>query len=1065
MKKVISFTMIFIFAFVAVVFLSVPLEATGKSSPVITGFSTVQLIGMPDDDFIGSISLSEANLYEKDFNSKYMFPMQGICSIGNGKIAVLDNAYGRIHILNSLMDNELTFGDFDKFSYPTDIAFYNGHFYVTDPLKDRVIVYGKDGNYLLSFGENTFISPIGIAVNSSGIYVSDYFKGKIYLLDFNYHVKKSVSIDYPGGLFTDGNKVYVVSMSQREIFILNTDLGIINSFTDPHIIFPSDLSTDSSGNIYVVDRGLMQGKDSNGRVLKFTSSGKFSYTIGMPASSYPNQPDGDFLTPCGIAVVRNNVFVMDAGYYYWDAESEAPFGSPIGSRLTEMSTAGIFIAKKDFSKKDGILVNPLDATLDKNGDLWVVNYGSMNGGELVEFSPSGDFIRAISKIGRENPTSVYCVYSDKKGHILIGTNDSIVVLDNYGNFLGDLFSSDLSEVRSIIKGKNGHFYATVMDKRSVVEFALTNDTGNLLKILHKYFVCNYPAGVAEDAGGKFYITSVDDNKVHVYNSEFQEIGTIGAGGGRGKTNFYVPDSVGIDKFGNIVVADTENGRLSVFDSGGNLIYQSPRDFYEISSIEIEDGMLIATDCFHNVVRIINEDFKTETHAFFASIYPEEQIVSPGEEADFTINISNAGREQDTYNIFVEKNFPPDWYVTLGKNSVSLNGGESTAVNLKITPPANASDGDSIALNIVVSSPRKSVSLKATVIVSTKLPPKLVVKPQQIMLSQNGIVNIYAKGLKNASGISFEMHIPDNLYVRSIAVGDLFKSPVMAKKTIGSKVLVAVSSLDKEVVSGGGTVVKLSVGSVNVGSGVISFEDAYCVNIIGGKTSFVIKSSPIVVSPFLAADFSDGITVTEQNFSFTGRTSGASKVFVNGQPVKLDADGTFTATVVLSSYKNTITVVAVSENGITTTIKKTVYYNGKKNIVIKLQIGNPVMTVNGVKMEIDPGRNTKPFIKPGWNRTLVPIRAIVESLGGTVGWEPKTRMVWIIFNSTEINLWIDKPQAKVNNILVWIDPSNHAVSPIIQNDRTFVPIRFVAENLGCSVLWDDSTKTVTIIYKE
>jgi minor extracellular serine protease Vpr len=83
----------------------------------------------------------------------------------------------------------------------------------------------------------------------------------------------------------------------------------------------------------------------------------------------------------------------------------------------------------------------------------------------------------------------------------------------------------------------------------------------------------------------------------------------------------------------------------------------------------------------------------------------------------------------------------------------------------------------------------------------------------------------------------------------------------------------------------------------------------------------------------------------------------------------------------------------------------------------------------------------------------------------VGWEPKTRMVWIVFNSTEINMWIDKPQAKVNNILVWIDPSNHAVSPIIQNDRTFVPIRFVAENLGCTVLWDDSTKTVTIIYKE
>jgi len=119
----------------------------------------------------------------------------------------------------------------------------------------------------------------------------------------------------------------------------------------------------------------------------------------------------------------------------------------------------------------------------------------------------------------------------------------------------------------------------------------------------------------------------------------------------------------------------------------------------------------------------------------------------------------------------------------------------------------------------------------------------------------------------------------------------------------------------------------------------------------------------------------------------------------------------------------------------------------------------------VEMEIDPGRGTKPFIKPAWNRTLVPIRAIVEALGGMVGWEPKTRMVWIIFNTTEINMWIGNPQAKVNETPVWIDPSNHKVCPVIENSRTFIPIRFVAESMGCKVLWDDATKTVTIIYEE
>jgi len=1057
MKKIALF-LVFVLAFAVLPFSS-------SRAQVITGFSTVQIVGIPGDNFIGSISLSEANLYEEDFNTKYMFPMQGVCAVDNGHIAVIDNAYGRVHILNSVLENELTFGDFNRFSYPTDIAFYNEKFYIADPLKGEVIVYGENGTYLLSFGKNIFKSPIGVAVNGNGIYVSDYFKGKIYLIGFDYRVKQSVSVPFPGGLTIKNNRLYAVSMSERKIYIFGTNLKQISSFGNSKMIFPSDVSVDESGNIYVVDRGLSQGEDSKGRILKFSPAYKYLYAIGTPATSYPGQKNGAFLTPCGVAVLGDDVFIMDAGYYYWDSNSEAPFGSSIGSRLTEMTDTGVFVAKRDFKKRDGVLVNPLDATLDSKGNLWVADYGGMEGGELVEFSSSGDFVNRITEIDGDELPAIYSVYSDKKGHIFVGADKSVLVFSDSGNFLYESDAPEFSEVRDIIKGKNGDFYATIMDNSKVVEFSFSPSSSDMIKVKNVYSVCNYPSGIAQTPDGNFYVTSVDDNKVHIYNNDFKEIGTIGDGGGRGKTNFYVPDDVGVDKFGNIIVADTENGRLSVFDRGGTLIYQSPRDFYEVSSIEVEDGMLIATDCFHSVVRILSEEAKTETHAFFASIYPAKQVVPPGGEADFTINISNTGAQSDTYEIFVKKDFPPNWHITLQKSSVNLSGGESAEVGLEVIPPISAKDGDSITLSIVVSSPRKSVNFTAVVTVSTKLPPKLFVKASDIMLSQNGTVDVYAEGLKNISGISFVMHIPDNIYVRSIDAGDLFKEPALVKRIIGDKIIIAISSLDREIVSGSGTVIHIEVGSVRVGREPINFNDAYCVDVVGGEKTFEVVNSPVVVTPLLIVDFKDGTTSSSQNFSFTGRTSGASSVYVNGQHVKLNNDGTFTATVVLASYKNTITIVAKSNTGVSTTITRTVYYKGQKMIVIKLQIGNPIMTVNGVKMEIDPGRGTKPFIKSGWNRTLVPIRAIVESLGGTVGWEPETRMVWIVFNSTEINMWIDKPQAKVNNILVWIDPSNHNVSPIIQNDRTFVPIRFVAENLGCTVLWDDATKTVTIIYKE
>ena len=134
-------------------------------------------------------------------------------------------------------------------------------------------------------------------------------------------------------------------------------------------------------------------------------------------------------------------------------------------------------------------------------------------------------------------------------------------------------------------------------------------------------------------------------------------------------------------------------------------------------------------------------------------------------------------------------------------------------------------------------------------------------------------------------------------------------------------------------------------------------------------------------------------------------------------------------------------------------------------VIILKIGNPYMTVNGVQKEIDPGRGTKPVIIPKWSRTVVPIRAIVEALGGTINWDGTERKVTMKLNGTTIELWIDKPQAKVNGAMKWIDSKNHNVKPIIVNDRTMLPLRFVAESLGCTVGWNGTTKTITITYGE
>ncbi len=125
-----------------------------------------------------------------------------------------------------------------------------------------------------------------------------------------------------------------------------------------------------------------------------------------------------------------------------------------------------------------------------------------------------------------------------------------------------------------------------------------------------------------------------------------------------------------------------------------------------------------------------------------------------------------------------------------------------------------------------------------------------------------------------------------------------------------------------------------------------------------------------------------------------------------------------------------------------------------------------LTPDGIaKMDVTP------FIDPRYSRTLVPIRFVAEALGYKVGWNGEERSVTITGTHT-IKLLMGRPQNPVKISVktpsgdtitlklyeglktAYVDGKSVQLDapPVITNSRTFVPIRFVAENLGCDVLW-------------
>ena len=96
-----------------------------------------------------------------------------------------------------------------------------------------------------------------------------------------------------------------------------------------------------------------------------------------------------------------------------------------------------------------------------------------------------------------------------------------------------------------------------------------------------------------------------------------------------------------------------------------------------------------------------------------------------------------------------------------------------------------------------------------------------------------------------------------------------------------------------------------------------------------------------------------------------------------------------------------------------------------------------------------------------DRTMLPARFIAEHLGATVEWDGEKQLVTITGKNEKqedvtILITIGSDYAKVNGEDVKLD------SPaFVENDRTYTPIRFISENLGATVEWNETEQTVTI----
>lgn len=106
---------------------------------------------------------------------------------------------------------------------------------------------------------------------------------------------------------------------------------------------------------------------------------------------------------------------------------------------------------------------------------------------------------------------------------------------------------------------------------------------------------------------------------------------------------------------------------------------------------------------------------------------------------------------------------------------------------------------------------------------------------------------------------------------------------------------------------------------------------------------------------------------------------------------------------------------------------------------------------GITKKLDVG----PYIDSG--RTLVPFRSILEELGYVVEWDAVNKFITCTKKGDDTI----KLQINNNTATIGTAKKNMEVAPKVVAGRTFVPLRFISENAGASVVWDGNKKSIYI----
>lgn len=124
-------------------------------------------------------------------------------------------------------------------------------------------------------------------------------------------------------------------------------------------------------------------------------------------------------------------------------------------------------------------------------------------------------------------------------------------------------------------------------------------------------------------------------------------------------------------------------------------------------------------------------------------------------------------------------------------------------------------------------------------------------------------------------------------------------------------------------------------------------------------------------------------------------------------------------------------------------------------VVRLWIGRDYMEINGERQALEAA----PYVTAA-GRSYVPLRALGEAIGAEFTWDNANKRVTYEREGKRLEMRVGSPYVVADGVTAKID-----APPQLVNDRVYVPIRVVSENMGMAVNWLSAEKSAVITMGE